>query len=460
MKIVTAAFGTVVALTLALTVHADPTNRPPTGRYIITLRPDADAERLASQHGVQARHVYDRVLHGWAGEIPLNKLEALASDPAVASILPDSPIRVFRQPNSENLKASSLVPAGVERVGAAPGTTRFTGDGVGVAVLDTGVDLANPNLRCSSNNFTVYGLSAQDDCGHGTHVAGIMAANGDGHRIVGVAPGAVLYPVKVLDEQGNGFDSDIIAGLNWVRNNANSCVPPIRVVNMSFGRPASHFDQALHAAVRAVVEAGITVVAAAGNDPSKQVKDMVPAGFPEAIAVASTTATEGPGAPGYGSVGEDTASFFSTAGRMTADGVGVAISAPGEEREEITADWVTSVGILSTKLGGGMERMSGTSMAAPHVAGAIALLYERAAALGMRLDPIDAKLAVMNGDRIGSAPLDARTSAGYYLINYGFDGEREGILNIPSTLQFLDRLQPPPASRIRRVSHPAAVLQD
>jgi len=77
-------------------------------------------------------------------------------------------------------------------------------------------------------------------------------------------------------------------------------------------------------------------------------------------------------------------------------------------------------------------------MAAPHVAGAVALLYEKASVLGVNLAPVDAKLAVMNGDRVSVAPLDSRTSRGFYPIGYSFDGEREGILNIPSALSFLD----------------------
>ena len=412
----------------------------PTGRFIVTLKPGADTAAIAADHGLEPRHLYDKVFHGWAGEIPFQMLKVLAADTNVAAIVPDSPMRLFGATDDDDAAEDALVPAGVKRVGAFPGATGYSGAGVGVAVMDTGLDLRHPDLHCATNGFSAYGSCPQDDNGHGTHVGGIVAALGRAPGVVGVAPRAVLYAVKVLDEHGNGYDSDIIAGLNWIWNNATNCVPPIKVVNMSLGRRASGHDGVLRCAIQALVAAGITVVAAAGNDPRCQVKQIVPAGFPEVIAVASTTASSGIAAGGYGSIAQDTASFFTTAGAMDYTGTGIAISAPGEEREDICGGWVNSVGILSTWLGGGVARMSGTSMAAPHVTGAVALLYEQAANQGIHLQPVDAKLAVMDGDHIGAAPLDSRTTRGYYVAD-SFDGEREGILNVQSALRFLQRFE-------------------
>jgi subtilisin family serine protease len=429
-----------VATGLGLSAPADEPDKTPNTRFIVTLKPDADTSALQQDHGLEARHVYNQALHGWAGEISAKQLKNLAADPRVASISPDYPIAVFGHSSPEQ-SPSEIVPAGVERVGAAPGMIDYRGEGVGVAVLDTGLDLRNADLRCASNTFSAFGASAQDDNGHGTHVGGIIAGIGNGAEVIGVAPGATLFAIKVLDRQGKGYDSDIIAGLNWILNNARVCSPPIKVVNMSFGRPASGSDGALRAAIQAVVNSGIAVVVAAGNDPVKVVKDIVPAGFPEVITVASTTARQGVAASVFGDIAADTASFFTSSGAMDQAGSGVAISAPGEEEEDVDADWISSVGIPSTRPGGGIARMSGTSMATPHVSGAVALLYQKAREISLELSPLDAKLAVMHGDRMSDAPLDSRTSRGYYSPTYAFDGDREGILNVPSALNFLDTLR-------------------
>jgi subtilisin family serine protease len=286
-----------------------------------------------------------------------------------------------------------------------------------------------------------YSDSAQDNNGHGTHVGGIIAARDNDRDVVGVAPRAVLYAVKVLDENGWGYDSDIIAGLEWVLVNGAQLNPPIRVANLSLGRLRCEDDSALHAAVARVVDSGVVVVAAAGNDAAKDVRDMVPAGFPEVIAVASATASSGTSSRLYGSIRADTASSFTTDGAMDEYGVGVAISAPGEEREDIDhRGWINSIGILSTKLGGGTTRMSGTSMAAPHVAGVVALLFEQ----NPNLLPIAAKIKIMNGTLAMAAPYDSRSTQGYPVPSYSFDGDREGILSARNALYESDGVSAEP----------------
>ncbi len=226
---------------------------------------------------------------------------------------------------------------------------------------------------------------------------------------MGVAPEAQLYAVKVLNAQGSGSDSDVMAGLEWIASNADVVHPPIRVANLGLGRPGTVDDNpVLHSAFQAVVDAGVTVVVSAGNDCSVEVSQKVPATYPEVIAVASTTALDGT-SPYVTKILKDTASYFTTDGAFdNATGIGVTISAPAEERENILRGGrISSVGILSTKLGGGTTRMSGTSMASPHVAGVAALLHQKFAAL--EYDEVRSKL-MLGADNL-SAPLPVQRPA-------------------------------------------------
>jgi subtilisin len=222
----------------------------------------------------------------------------------------------------------------------------------------------------------------------------------------------------VLDSAGNGSDATVMAGLDWVLSHHNSVEPNIKVVNMSLGRPGSVDDNPdLHTLITNLELAGLTVVVAAGNDPSLEVSQQIPAAYSEVIAVASTTAKAGSNQCRFLSspIPADTASFFTT------DGMGVTVSAPGEEKEDVNRGcFINSVGILSTRLGGGTTRMSGTSMASPHVAGIVARYYQA----GFTASDIRGFLP-SDADRAGTAPLDSPTSG------YTFDGEREGIGQAP-----------------------------
>jgi len=406
-------------------------NNVPPERYIITVAPGNAPAQVAAGHGLNPRLVYTRVLNGFAAHVPPGRLAALVNDPRVSRVAVDHRVFAFARPTTPPPPppVGQVVPAGVARIGA--NTVTQTGAGIGVAIVDTGLDFNHSDLPISPNafvspGFAYYTTSAQDDAGHGTHVGGIVAASNNDKDVVGVAPGATLYGVKVLDNNGYGYDSDIAAGLEWVTANGSSFLPPIRVVNMSLGRIASDDDSVMRQAVAGAVAAGITVVAAAGNDPSVEVSQTVPAGFPEVIAVSSTTAKAGTSShKRYAAIPADTASYFTTDGKYDPlTGIGVAIAAPGADQENISFPYITSVGILSTALGGGTTRMSGTSMAAPHAAGVVALLLEKRATL----TPAEIKAFIMFGDKEGSAPLNSPTSS------YTFDGEREGVLSAPIAL--------------------------
>ncbi|MBI4247475.1 MAG: S8 family serine peptidase [Candidatus Rokubacteria bacterium] len=350
--------------------------------------------------------------------------QALEGHPDVLEVVPDRPVEAHAKPaGGGGGGAGQVTPAGVQRIGAAPGALAFAGAGVGVAVVDTGIDFNHADLQpVEPECFTAF-AACQDDNGHGTHVGGIVAARHNTIDVVGVAPAAGLYAVKVLNHRGRGSDSSIIAGLDWVAQHAATLAPPIRVVNMSLGRQGTVGDNpALHGAVQALTGAGITVVVSAGNDPNRDVSQQIPAAYAEVIAVASTTALGGTSACNVVPAGipQDTASYFTT------DGVGVTVSAPGEDRENVGKNcFLSSVGILSTKLGGGTTRLSGTSMSAPHVTGVATLLWEQFETIAP--ETIRGKLTA-GAALVGTAPLNSPSSA------YTFDGEREGVLSAPGAL--------------------------
>ena len=410
-------------------------NGPENARYIVTVDAASDPAQVAATHGLAARQVFTTVLNGFAADVPAGRMAALARDARVKVIAVDHPVFAFAgKPTKPPPTTVQVLPAGVTRIGAdqvwSPATGAGMGAGIGVAILDTGLDFNHPDLKDNistawfvSPGFT-YTTSAQDDAGHGTHVGGIVAAVDNSIDVVGVAPKATLFAVKVLNNQGSGYDSDIIGGLNWVAANGNSQSPPIKVVNMSLGRGASKDDSLMHTAIKNVVNANITVVVSAGNDSSKDVSQMVPAGFPEVIAVASTTAKDGTSNVST-KVLKDTASYFTT------DGAGVTISAPGEEAENIKYPRLSSVGILSLALGGGTTRMSGTSMSAPHVTGVVALLLEKAKKANVTLNQDQMRARISAGDRVEVAPLDSPANG------YTYDGFAEGILYAPNVISGL-----------------------
>lgn len=227
-------------------------------------------------------------------------------------------------------------------VQAAWGVTRGRRETV-VAIVDTGVDLSHPDLAdhlLPGRDLVNQDDEPQDDNSHGTHCAGIVAATADnGVGIAGVAPGVSLLPVKVMDAQGAGSVATICEGIVWAADHGAD------VINLSIGGLGG--PEAKQAAVDYARAKGVVVVAAMGNDGKFHA--VYPAASKGVIAVGATTA-------------EDTRASFSNMG------VWMAVSAPGHK-------------IVSTILRGSYWPMSGTSMAAPHVAGLAALLRSARPAL-------------------------------------------------------------------------------
>ena len=241
---------------------------------------------------------------------------------------------------------AEVLPWGVDRIDAEYAWATSRGAGIAVAVLDTGIDRGHPDLAANiagGVNFVskppwkpVDPSKWDDDNGHGSHVAGIIAALDNDIGVIGVAPEADLYALKVLDKTGSGYISQIIAGLEWCVDNG------IDVANMSLGTDAD--IQSFHDACDEAAAAGVILVAAAGNDGA----DVdYPGAYDSVIAVAATNAA-------------DAVPWWSSPGSA------VAIAAPG-------------VSVYSTWKGAGYDTIGGTSMAAPHVTGTLALALAAAA---------------------------------------------------------------------------------
>lgn len=230
------------------------------------------------------------------------------------------------------------IPWGISRVNAPAAWARSQGEGVKVAIIDTGIDCTHPDLRANcAGGYNAVGSGAPiDDNGHGSHVAGTVAGVLDGRGVAGVAPRARLYAVKVLDRNGAGGLVSIIKGLIWAGRNR------MDVANMSLGAPMGTIF--MRGALMYASSQGVAVIAAAGNDGGGV---NYPAAYPEAIAISAL----GP---------NDQIAPFSSRGRK------VEFIAPG-------------MGVRSSLPGGLWDEFDGTSMATPHVTGLAALAVARGA---------------------------------------------------------------------------------
>ncbi|MEJ2858151.1 MULTISPECIES: S8 family peptidase [unclassified Saccharothrix] len=301
--------------------------------FIVKLKDGsaASAEKLASQYGGKVDRVFSSALKGFTVSLPESAAKRLAANPAVDYVEQDQVL---------HLQATQTNPPswGINRVDQRdlPLNTSYsytsTGSGVNVYVIDTGLRVSHTTFggRARNGYDAVDGDSvAQDGNGHGTHVAGTIAGSQ-----YGVAKGATVYGVRVLNNSGSGTTAGVVAGIDWVTRNH---VKPA-VANMSLGGGAS---STLDDAVRRSIAAGVTYAIAAGNS-NANASGYSPARVGEAITVGATTST-------------DARASYSNYGSI------LDIFAPGSS---ITSAWHTGDSATNT--------ISGTSMATPHVAGAAA----------------------------------------------------------------------------------------
>lgn len=294
----------------------------------------AKEELVRKFGGVKIKNL--ELVNGMVVILPPQAEDLLAKQKGVKKIETDLIVEALAVNKAETKKSSQTLetlPWGVDRVDAELAWKKSVGQEVNVGVLDTGIDLKHPDLteriKKGYNAIDPSKLPV-DNNGHGTHVAGIIAATDNSIGVIGVAPAANLYPIKVLNDAGTGYVSDVIEGLEWAISNN------LQVVNMSFGSNSG--NEALKEAISLAYQAGLVLVAAAGNNAGGSVT--YPAAYPEVIAVSATDSSD------------NLAQFSST-------GPEVDLSAPGTN-------------ILSTYKRSKYATLSGTSMAAPHASGAVA----------------------------------------------------------------------------------------
>jgi hypothetical protein len=324
-------------------------------QYIVVFnagvsRVPAVAAEMAREHAATPLFVYEHSILGFAARMSAQAAARLARDPRVANVEADG---VVQLPPDENPGAngrpdanakpggggascttgSQTIPWGITRVGGA-------GDGTGKTawIIDTGIDFTHCDLNVDVNRaFSAINRSnGNDDNGHGTHVAGTIAAKNDGNGVVGVAAGAWVVPVKVLDRRGSGTFSGVIAGVDYVAANGSNG----DVANMSLtGGGYSALDNAVSAAAAK----GIKFALAAGNDGSN--------------------------ANNYSPARTNGTNIY-TVSAINSSNVFASWSNYGNPPVDYAAPGVS---VLSTWKGGGYNTISGTSMATPHVAGVLLL---------------------------------------------------------------------------------------
>ena len=347
----------------------------------VIVSTDNDLEDLIKELGGKILYKYS-IIDAIAVEMPAKKIHKLAQSQSVTFVDSDALVESLAQ----------TTPWGVSRIDAPSTWSQSTGSGVQTAILDTGIDPKHNDLKSNiafgvafdKGNIKFNEKDWKDKNGHGTHVAGTVAAVDNSFGVVGVAPSSSLYAVRVLNSQGSGYLSDVIAGIEWSVKGPDGVIgnsDDADIISMSLGTTAN--ISAFHDAVDAAYNNGVVIVAAAGNsgDGNPSTPELhYPAAYDSVIAVGATDINDN--APSWTNSGDH-----------------VEIVAPG-------------VSVLSTYRGNSYAYLSGTSMATPHVSGTVALLLS----LDSTLTPTEIR-NILQTTAIDLGPTGLDTVYGHGLVN-------------------------------------------
>ncbi|HEY2493698.1 MAG TPA: S8 family serine peptidase [Paenibacillus sp.] len=318
-------------------------------------------------------------------ELHPEEVNQLLANPMVAAVEEDKAIQIaeekaLTQVEEQPIKESSqTIPWGIHSTGSYI-TRQAEGSGerrIKVAVFDTGIS-SHPDLNIAGGvSYVDTSPGYADDKGHGTHIAGTIAALDNSFGVVGAAPDAEIYAVKVADSSGDGYTSSVIQGIEWAIDH------DINIINMSF--VSAQYSELLHKAIRKANSAGIIIVAAAGNNGSGEDTLQYPAKYPEVVAV----------------------------GAIESSHHRTDFSATGDELDLVAPGF----GVMSTTMNGGYGVSSGTSNAAAHVTGAAALLWAHHPSLSGQ--------QVIEKLYVTATPLDTSHESGHGIINIA---KAEGVI--------------------------------